>query len=273
MNVRLLVFAIGCLLMVSASAQGVRFNMTPAQVEAEIGKPSSSMSRGDRSVWMYPGDGRVEFLNGRAVDIRNLTIDTSGSPIEPAETLSETVPAETTGVAVTDPEAAAPDEVASMLESEQSPYAGALPEAFSADDEEDLEWDEEAYEYEEPSTWQVMMGIGIEALLTMIVTMLVLKAAFKWSDIHADWSQMILPSVADVSTKTGVVLFAELVLDTSSVFHLDYALSYLALVIVLMKATHASTLHRAVQVAAAAKVASIVVWALLSVFLLQMAFG
>ena len=56
-------------------------------------------------------------------------------------------------------------------------------------------------------------------------------------------------------------------------FRVDDAISYLVLLVALMKFTHASSLKRAVAVAGAAKLASIVVWALLSVVLLNMLFG
>jgi len=57
-------------------------------------------------------------------------------------------------------------------------------------------------------------------------------------------------------------------LGTSEVFYLDHALSYVVLVLVLQRTTHASSLARAVSVAGVTKVASIVLLSILSVFVL-----
>ncbi len=113
----------------------------------------------------------------------------------------------------------------------------------------------------------------VEALFSLLLTVVVLKMAFKWSDIHADWGQMFTPAAADVLTGFSIVALAQVFLGTDHLFHLDHALSYLVLVVVLRKTTHASSLARAVSVAGVAKVASIVLWSILSVLILQGLFG
>jgi hypothetical protein len=103
-----------------------------------------------------------------------------------------------------------------------------------------------------------------------LVTAVILKFAFKWSDVHADWSQMFIPALADSITQSVIAAAVYALWKTNHLFFLDTAASYFVLLGVLMKTTHACTLQRAVAVAGAAKLGSIIIWTFISVALLHL---
>jgi len=118
--------------------------------------------------------------------------------------------------------------------------------------------------------WVVML---LQALLSLPVTVVVLKYAFKWCDVDADWSQMWLPALVDTVVRGAVQGTAEALWGVDTLFYLDEGLAFFALLFVLIKTTHACTAARAIGVAFAAKFVGIVVWAILSVFILGLLFS
>jgi hypothetical protein len=117
-----------------------------------------------------------------------------------------------------------------------------------------------------------LAGGFIEAVCSLLLPVVILKVAFKWSDIPADWGQLFIPAAADVVTNSIIVGAANVFLGTDHLFHLNHAVSYVVLVGALRK-THASSMARAVSVAGVAKLASIVLWSILSVLILQSLYG
>ena len=113
----------------------------------------------------------------------------------------------------------------------------------------------------------------LQCVFTIPITAMILKVSFKWCDVDADWKQMWLPAAVDTFTRAGVQVLIYVWLETSMTFHIDDLLAFFALLTALLKTTHACTFQRAVAVAVIAKIAGIIVWALLSVFLLRLAIG
>jgi hypothetical protein len=118
-----------------------------------------------------------------------------------------------------------------------------------------------------------LAGGFIEAVCSLLLPVVILKVAFKWSDIPADWGQLFIPAAADVVTNSIIVGAANVFLGTDHLFHLNHAVSYVVLVGALRKTTHVSSMARAVSVAGVAKLASIVLWSILSVLILQSLYG
>jgi hypothetical protein len=83
---------------------------------------------------------------------------------------------------------------------------------------------------------------------------------------------MWLPALADTLSRSLIAALAMLLWHTSQLFHVDDCIAYFVLLFTLMKTTHACTLPRAVGVAMAAKITSIIVWTLLAVILLNLFF-
>lgn len=253
-------------------AAGLRYDMTEAEVRAAAGPPTSLLDRGDRAIWMYPDGGRVEFEQGRAISIQNMLMATEAELIE-----AQAAAAEAEHLAVEEAELLAAEEVTAM-EAEMAVADAAVMQAMS-DSVEQLE-----AQYEgggmpvdlglgPPEPKEYWLTLAVQAVLGVLITMVVLKMAFKWADIHADWSQMFLPALVDMFAVVVIRAGGYVLLKTDQFFHIDDGVSFFALLITLKLTTHASSLQRAVTVAVAAKLASIVVWSLLSVVILQAMFG
>jgi hypothetical protein len=244
--------------------KGIRYGMSQAEVEAILGKPAAVLTKGPRLVLLYPKNGRIELEQGVAVSIANVPVDIENSSASP-------VPAPP---ARTDTAAPSPP-----TEEEQ---AQAVAEARVGQHQKEIQrrLEEVTEKLSEgqgrvpfkigPTPEEFWTGLAAGFVLRTLLTAVVLKMAFKWSDVHADWGQMFIPALADTVTQAviGAVVYA--FWRTDQLFHLDVAVSYFVLLGVLMKTTHAGTLQRAVAVAGAAKLASIVMWALLSVMILNL---
>lgn len=124
-----------------------------------------------------------------------------------------------------------------------------------------------------PPPSQYWLALAVRSVLGPLVTMVVLKIAFKWADVHADWGQIFLPALVDMLVGTLVRGIGYALLKTDHFYHIDDGLSVFALLITLKFTTHASTIRRAMTVAVAAKLVNIVMWTLLSVVILQALFG
>jgi hypothetical protein len=262
---KLAVLLIFCLsLGVSLWGKGIRYGMDQAEVQAILGKPTSVLTRGPRLILLYPKNGRIELEKGVAVSIANLPIDMeepSASPVsaKPAKTdkaVKSSLP-DDDGVQV-----AADAEV----ERQRQAMQRRLEEAT-----EKLSENHGKVTFEiGPKPAAFWTGLVAGLVFRTLLTVVVLKMAFKWSDVHADWGQMFIPALADTFTQAIISAAVFAIWKTDQLFHLDVAVSYFVLLWVLMKTTHACTLQRAVAVAGAAKLASIVMWALLSVMILNL---
>lgn len=258
-------------------AAGLSYQMTPEEVRGAAGPPTSLLERGDRAIWMYPDGGRVEFENGRAVTIINMLLATEAEIME-----AEAAAKEAERLATE--EAARIEEEEMKLEQEEMAKLDAEMAAAHAESLEMISKSIEDLEAQHeggipdlglgpPPPSEFWIALAVKSILGVFITMLVLKMAFKWSDIHADWGQMFLPAMVDMFAGTLIRGAGYALLKTDQFYHIDDGVSFFALLITLKLATHASTLQRAVAVAVAAKLASIVVWTVLSVVILQALFG
>jgi hypothetical protein len=249
---------------VSLWGKGVRYGMSQAEVEVILGKPAAVLTKGSRLVLLYPKSGRIELEQNAAVSIANLPIDTgesiaSSAPPKPARTDIAPEPAPTED----DQAQAAAD---AKLERRRQEIQRRMEEAT-----EKLSADSGKTPFVVgPSPSQFWSGLVAGLVFRTLLTVVVLKMAFKWSDVHADWVQMFLPALTDTATQAIIRTAVYTLWRTDQLFHLDVAVSYFVLLWVLMKTTHACTLPRAVAVAGAAKLASIVMWALVSIMILNL---
>lgn len=241
--------------------EGIRLNMTGPEVEMAVGRPTSQLARGDRAIWNYPEGGQVVLEGGRVVSFKNLAEATEGGDLPEEAVAAETV----TSDLVNEAEAVVEADFEIRSAEEMDEFSETVKELEALHQEGPRAMQEAMMPPPAKSGWGAVMA---EALFMMILSVIVLKIAFKWSDIDSEWKQMFLPALANVVTATSVLVVAKLVLGTSEVFYLDHALSYFVLVLVLQRTTHASSLARAVSVAGVTKIASIVLLSILSVFVL-----
>ena len=262
-----------------AGARGVREGMTRAEVEAELGKPLSVLERTGTTILRYPADGRVELVEGkvvRAVRVRHADDPLSPEEIAAVETArlaaeeAKLAKEEAAAEAAAAKENAAAEAVWAKADAEAQRKMEAAVERLTAEHEAGPPTAEFGL-HESPAHFWGMLGVG--GLVQVGVGMVILKLAFKWVDLHADWSQMIWPAVAGMLGGAVVRAVVYVGWGMTECFHADDAVSYLAMFITLQKTTHACTWQRAVGVAAAAKLMSIVVWVFLSVAISQVLFA
>ena len=237
-------------------AGGVRYGMSREQVEAALGKPIAELVRGPRLILRYPRNGTVEIEKGVVVRLSGVPVDdgtpTTTTPQSATFTLDELTAAEPAR-AVNVPRMGTQDLVAVTKRMEENRDRQLLALV--------------------PGPPQFWSALAAGLLIRALVTVAVLKFAFKWSDVHAEWLQMIIPALADTLSQAGISAGVYALWHTNQLFNVDVAVSYFVLIGVLMKTTHACTLQRAVAVATAAKFASFVTWILISAALLNLLAG
>ncbi|MFT3782692.1 MAG: hypothetical protein QM790_11815 [Nibricoccus sp.] len=231
-------------------AAGVHEGMTRDEVEAALGRPISVMQRDNRQMLNYPKGGRVELVDGKVVDMVSVPVSGVPTPTKPADLDEVEVAPEATKAA--------------PANSGQHPKVVAPPtESFAVDV---VESDDK-----KPVVSHARFGLAliVGALVRIGVVMIVLKLAFKWADVHADWSQMFLPALSDTLVRSAFDVAGTYVFRVNNWFYINEAVAYFVLLFVLIKTTHACTLARAVAVAGAAKLMSILVGSLIMVYLLH----
>jgi|GEM_PF-803203 len=268
-----------------SQAAGIRPGMTRTQVEEALGAPNAVLNRNGREVLLYPQNGRVELAGDAVVELENVAVDNApASASEPAQTPSPLPPSATlpprSEPAVGPAQSPAKNLAPSPPSSPPSTTAEAREKKFLEDNGFITTapialppgWKETASTARAPASKSRASSLGtlllVGGLCRIAIMIVVLKFAFHWADVHADWSQMVVPALADTLFRTVIILIANYFFGTTELFYADEAVAYLVLIFVLMKTTHACTLPRALAVAGASKLVSMVLSSLLSAALL-----
>ena len=251
---------------------GIREGMTLDEVKANLGNPISSLNKGDTTVLLFPHQGRVELVAGKVTQMSHVRhADDPATPEELAAAETEKAKAETQAEeAKAAKERTVAEAAWQKANAENQRQIEAAVEQMSKDHADGHVAEKFGLKVS-PSHFWVEQGVGL--LLQIGIGMLILKLAFSWADVHADWGQMFLPALAGGTAGALVRGVAYALWQTNQLFRLDDAVSYGALLFVLMKTTHACTWQRAVGVAMAAKLMGIVVWVFLSVALSRVMFA
>lgn len=275
---------------------GVREGMSRAEVEAALGRPVSALVKGDTVILRYPNNGRVELVKDKAVVlVRVLHADEVARSEAEAAAAQAVIDAQ---IAAEAAEAKAAEKAAAQAEPVNARAAAAAaargePVALPAGALQDLERVTEGLSAnhgqpagpgahsgaDSPFIGGETHGIGAGGgfwvglvamfLVQFAVGVVALKLAFKWADVHAEWSQMPIPALANALTLAVTRAGAFALWQAPDLFYVDHALALGVMLVVLRKTTHACTLPRAVAVAMAAKLTSLVVWIVLSVFVMN----
>ncbi|MBC8009376.1 MAG: hypothetical protein H7067_04685 [Burkholderiales bacterium] len=251
---------------------GVREGMTRAEIEAELGRPVSVLMRGETQILNYPNQGRVELVDGKAtriVRVRHVDDPPTAAELEAAELASERARLAAEAKEAARQEALAEAEEA-KLDAEAQRQVDQTIQQMSAEHQAGPGAADFGLKMEPAHFW---IGLLVGVFVQIGVGVVVLKLAFAWSDVHADWSQMFLPALAAAWAGGAVRAAAYAFWDATECFHVDDAISYAALLLTLRKTTHACTWPRALAVAAAAKLMTIIVWVFLSVAITRVLFG
>ncbi len=232
-------------------AAGVREGMSREEVEAALGRPKSVLFNKDRQVLLYPDGGRVELTAGRLVYSTKVPLDDGAPALEPAGAL----PAR----------AEPPAPVAPVPSLAKAP-------APTPEKDELVLYDESNHQHQLEKSLEGMTsasmpagvkpgsapghfwyGLLLTSLAQLLTSVVVLKFAFAWADVHADWGQMWIPALAETLAATSVRILAYVLWGAQEIFQMDNGVAFFVLLWVLMRTTHACTWQRAATVAMTTK--------------------
>ncbi len=259
---------------------GIREGMSRPEVEAELGAPISSMVMGETTILHYPDRGRVELVAGKVT--RVVRVRHQDDPATPEEVAAEAaakaeaelrVAQEAEAAKEAEEAAAAEVEWARMNSEAQASMASAVEQMTAIHENGGAEGGVamDLGLVARPSHFWI--GLGVAFFVQVGVGMVVLKLAFAWTDLHADWGQMFLPALAAAASGGLIRAGGYALWQTDQLFHIDDAMAFAVLLFTLMKTTHACTWARAAGVAMAAQLMSIIVWVFLSVALTRLLFA
>lgn len=259
---------------VSASvAAGIREGMSLVEVTTALGEPLSSMRKGDTLVLNYPNGGRVELTGDKVIRLSRVRHFDDPVP-------SEELAAAKAARAKANKTPANSEKERASAESEWQ-NAGILGQ-------QDMQvvLGEMTQNQSKQGTGAAMHRLGLTvdprhfwvelmaALVAQIALgMVLLKLAFSWGDVHADWGQMLLPAFAAASAGALARGSVYALWHTTQLFYLDDAVSYGALLLTLLTSTHACTWQRAAGVGMAAKAMLMVVWLFVGVAIPKILFA
>lgn len=269
-----------CLLLVLGSiflplvAMGLHTGQSPESVRAELGDPNGVRQLADGEIWVYSGDIALTFTEGRLVRARGKTLSEEPAegpvalPEEPAvavpqegesEVETELEESEGTDSGPEEPPAEGVDAGAEgELDEEIRQFSEEMPDLAGFTDKED----DEASAGEGPATRL------LQWLIPVLVLFVFLFIAFKWVGAEADKGALFLIAMADRLVTAGVQWFFFDVLTFPTTFHADTLASFIVVLVLVTKLTHARSLPTAIKVVVATKVAALIAYYLLAMFFL-----
>lgn len=258
-------------------AAGISEGMSRQEVETRLGRPLSTLDKGETTILRYPNQGRVEFVAGKVVRMTHVPRLDDSAPT-PAQVASEPAPTEVPVKTVPEirekapPSEPEPESEWAINTKAQQEFEAAVerlanpPQTGSSG----LLAEDMGLVASPTHFW---LHLVVALFVHVAVGMVVLKLAFAWTEVHADWLQMFFPALAAALSGALVRGVAYALWHTEHLFYLDDAVSYGVLFFALLKATHACTWQRAAGVAMASKLMSMVIWVFLSVAVSQVLFA
>lgn len=273
--------------------------MSPAQVEAMLGKPNGQRALEGGQTWVYSGGVILRFAGGRLVEARGVEFgdaepsekriqftEESASADPPPDTAAEAgAPADEpeqshatdaagpvdggkTGAAAESAGAEASggdgedwktvEQLDEVEQAAKDAAAGQLPEG--ADLPETL-----AREEPQASSAQELLRPAVLLLLQFIFLLL----ACRMTGAEAHWAGLLLIALLDRLAVLWVQWLFLSVLGFPSVLHADTLVSFLVMLILVMKFTSAKSLPSALKVVVTAKVAALVAGYVVVLFVLS----
>lgn len=225
------------------------------------GRPTSVLRRSGREIFLYPKGGRVEFIEGKVVDVKGPLPPAPATPIVPAAPAEEPAAPPAAAPTATSTPASAPPVVAdkpTTAPANAPPVAPtpttaqkttpAAPETLDPDDEE--------------MSTDMSIGVAIVTLAVMLVlqfglTLAALKIAFHYHQMDALWSGLLIIAGTDVALQmvfaiVGYFQSGELLLGPAGT-----GLPGFAMIFTMRKFCLDERWSRAVATVGAVKVASI----------------
>ena len=235
------------------------------EVSAELGEPNGKRSLADGEVWVYSGDITLEFSAGKLTRAKGLMLEPAPEVFDPEH---EDLAPEQVGDAepVRKTPAPVPAEAASggdSLDKEIQQFSEGIPElpsdfaGLAEEGEEDIR-DSRSF-LSAVLSWAIPVFLGFIFLLI----------AFKIVGTEASKSALLFIAVADQAVMHGVRWFFLELLGFPSALHADALASFIVMLILVNKMTYAKQLPVAIRIVVISKVAGLVAWYFLLLFVLH----
>jgi hypothetical protein len=238
-----------------------------AEVSAEMGQPNGKRSLSDGEIWVYSGDITLEFRGDQLVRAKGAYMQSAPeAPALPEAASESPVPA--------NEESAVPGEDVDNL-----PVPGVDAAAADNLDEEIRLFSEGMPELPEELDGLGGPGTAEEShsplftilwwVIPVFLGFIFLLIAFKLVGAEADKSMLLLIAMADQLVTHGVQWFFLDLLGFPSALHADSLASFVVMLVLVTKLTHAKQLPTAIKVVIISKVAGLVAGYFLFLFLLH----
>ena len=259
-----LLIAIGMFFSLEATGLALNVDSTREELIAELGRPQSVASRGDREILLFAGGVRLELIAGRIVSSRGISLGASvTSPVEaplqvPPGNLSST-------------EIVNDDRGVEELEMLDPVYFE--PEGYSQVELE-KSFDAVVAGHEQATHAALIPSFNIieftlKLVLMFLLTVAALKLACKYWGAEVFWSGILIVAAIDSLVRGGMALAGKLLLELSTLFYLDEVISGVVMVLMLKKMSINQSTAQAVELTMTAKTFTIVVGAFLVSMILQ----
>jgi len=264
-----ILLGLGLLSLGTAWALDVR--ATREQVIAELGKPTSSLVRGDREILLYPKGVRVELEAGRIVSVKGIVLSEAAPPrVEPPPPPATAEKAKPAAAPV---EPKKPGGVNQAAMERENAEATAKAQARMEKSVEALIDQSDRARAAPPRRVFDPVRFGVTVVLKLLMTVAALKLACKYWGCEIFWSGILIVAVADAVTRGGMTLAGELLLGLPTLFYLDEAIAGIVMILVLKKVSINQSTGQAVQLTVTTKTFTIVVGAFLVSFILRLLHG
>lgn len=265
-------------LALTLAASALHIGQDRESVRQELGEPNGKRVLSDGEIWVYSGDIALTFTEGRLTRARGVALT-----LPPDESPSPSGATETAEADEAAYEPSSPGEPGPLPEEETQ---GETPSRSSdpAGSELDREIEQFSQDLTDPETLERMMAeagrdsgaeageglviVLLKALGGIIVLFFFLLLAFKWVGAEASRAALFLIAAVDRLVVIGVQwVFLDL-LGFPMTFYADTLASFLVVLVLVTKLTHARSLPTAIKVVVASKVAALVATYLLAMVLL-----
>ncbi len=229
----------------------VEIGMERIYVIHELGRPTYSVSKGDKEVLTYPGGVHITLTKGRVSDLGRL-------PAKAGVSLSKSE-SEPVAAAVPDEPVlskAQADELAKLEKEQNEAEAKARAKMEKAiEDMENLHDHPPAHEAPKFNLKVFMAGLILKWLLTLAA----LKLTFKYWGADIFLTGLLLVAAVDVVVRAVMGAIGMAWLQMPSLFYADEAIASVVMVMVLRKVSINQSLGQAVQITMTTKTFSVVV--------------
>jgi hypothetical protein len=242
----------------------------------QLGKPSSVAKRGAHEIFLFPKGGRVEFVDGKVVDVKGplpvLAVAPAGSTQpEPVEAIATQLPPEPAKRPITPAPTSMPPPV--VQASEEYNPAVAANELAKHVEKMDTGWGPAPSRVEVHSPLDSLPSFLTGLLLRFVFTVTALKLAFMYWEMDAFWKGVFIIAGIDLTLHAIFELLGPATGGFTTLFAVENGIPGLALIYTIHRFCFNKRIQNAVLTAAAVKLVVILCYIVAGVATLNLIYG